>query len=86
MLLFFVDAATTIGIVKRAPQPRPARRARRSQMPRHRTKSLNSHGLRMIRSLSGSVRITLRLTRAGKRRASDAAASGAAGCYAVRFF
>jgi hypothetical protein len=27
--------------------------------------------------------LTLRLTRAGKRRASDAAASRAAGCYAV---
>jgi hypothetical protein len=27
--------------------------------------------------------LTIRLTRAGKRRASDAAASGAAGCYAV---
>jgi hypothetical protein len=32
---------------------------------------------------TGSKGLTCRLTRAGKRRASDAAASGAAGCYAV---
>ena len=32
-----------------------------------------------------SVWLTVRLTRAGKRHASDAAASGAAGCWAARW-
>jgi hypothetical protein len=44
MLLFFVDAATMIGVLKRARRSRPARRARRSQAPRFVAKCLNPPG------------------------------------------